>query len=162
MSSEEPDIVGRLGCGLVLLLGLLLATGVYALFHGYFDHGRFELKQVEWSPSAPRRVAVLAERSDHEAMSSDTYFVLIGDHVFSPTELRRAFHSDDVVFGTSSDCLSVSWRDAHHLLVSCRNGTVDAAHIDVRKTKADDVAITYVNIAGSTAREYIPMSPSAH
>jgi len=56
--------------GVVLSVGLLMAMGVYALFHGYFDHGLFEVKQVEWSPSAPRRVAVVAERSDHEAMSS--------------------------------------------------------------------------------------------
>ena len=105
------------------------------------------------SPSASRRAAVVAERSDHDAMSSDIYFVLIGDHVFSATELRRAYHSDDVIFAAASDCFSVSWSDPHHLLISCRNGTIDSAHIDARKTRTDDVMITYVNIANSTAAE---------
>jgi hypothetical protein len=62
--------------GVVLAVGLLMATGVYA--HGYFDHGLFQIKQAEWSPSPPQRVAVVAERSDHQAMSSDVYFVLVG------------------------------------------------------------------------------------
>lgn len=82
--------------------------------------------------------------------------MLIADHVFSATELRRSYHSDDVVFAAASDCLSISWKDPHQLIVSCRNGIVDPAHIEVRKPTADDVAITYVNIAGSTAKEYKP------
>ena len=147
----------KIGLGVVFLLGALLATARYALFRGYFDHGLFEIKQVEWSPSAPRRVAVVAERSDHEAMSGDIYFVLIGDHVFSASELRRAYHSDDVIFAAASDCFSVSWSDPHHLLISCSNGTIDSAHIDVRKTRTDDVVITYANIAHSTAKEFKPV-----
>jgi hypothetical protein len=149
----------KIGLIVVPLLGVLLAAAVYMLFHGYFDHGLFEVKQVDWSPSPPQRVAVVAERSDHDAMSSDTYFVLIGDHVFSTKELRRAYHSDNVTFAAAADCLSVKWRDAHHLVVSCREGAVDSAHIDVRKTKTDDVVITYANIADSTAKEYSPARP---
>jgi hypothetical protein len=78
------DVVVGTMLGVVLLMGALLATGWYALFHGYFDPGLFEIKQVEWSSSTPRRVAVVAKRSDHQAMSSDIYFVIIADHVFSP------------------------------------------------------------------------------
>jgi hypothetical protein len=122
----------------------------------YFDHGLFEIKQVEWSSSTPRRVAVVAERSDHEAMNSNIYFVLIGNHVFSATELRHAYHSDDVIFAAAADCLSVSWSDPHHLVLDCRGGKIDAAHIDARKSIADDVAITYVNIADGTAKEFQP------
>ena len=146
----------KIGLGVVFLLGALLATAGYALFRGYFDHGLFEIKQVEWSSSAPRRVAVVAERSDHEAMSSNVYFVLVGNHAFSPTELRRAYHSDEVVFAAASDCLTISWSDPHHLVLNCRGDKIDAAHIDVRKTVADDVTIIYSNIANSTAKEFDP------
>jgi hypothetical protein len=146
----------KIGLSVVILLMVLFMTAVYMLFHGYFDHGLFEIKQVDWSPSALRRVAVIAERSDHQAMSSDVYFVLIGDHVFTASELRRAYHSDDVIFAAASDCLNVTWTDPHHLLISCRNGTLDQAHINARKTRADEVAITYANIADSTAKEYDP------
>lgn len=146
----------KIGLGILLLVAAMLALGWYALFHGYFDHGLFEIKQAEWSPSTPRRVAIVAERSDHEAMSSNVYFVLIGNHVFSPTELRRSYHSDAVVFAAASDCLTISWSDAHRLLLSCQGDKIDAAHINVRKSMDDDVTIIYSNIANSTAKEFDP------
>jgi len=146
----------RIGLGVIFLLGLLLAITVYALFHGYFDHGLFEIKHVEWSSSPPRRVAVVAERSDNDALGGYEFFVLINDHIPSPTELRFANHSDDVIFSGASDCLSVSWVDSHHLVISCRNGAIDSAHINVRKERADGVAVTYVNISNSTAKEFKP------
>lgn len=142
----------RIGLGVVFLLGLLLAIGVYALFHGYFDHGLFEIKQVEWSPSGPRRVALVAERSDHEAMSSDYYFVLIADHIPSAKELRFTYYSHDVIFRAAGDCLNVHWTDPHSLAITCAMGYTDplyAGGIAAQKRKADDVAITYVNIPPS-------------
>jgi hypothetical protein len=126
---------------------------MYPIFHGYFDRGFFEIKQQEWSPSSPRRVAVVAERSDQEGMSSNVYFVLIGDHMFSATELRRAYHSGNAIFVTANDCLSVSWRDSHHLVLNCLNGRIDSAQIHVRNPRTDDIEITYVNVASSTAAE---------
>jgi hypothetical protein len=144
----------RMGLGVVFLLGVLLAICVYALLH---DPGQFEIKEVKWSPLPLRRVALVAKRSDREAMSSDIYFVLIADHVLSAAELRKAYHSPDVVFAASSDCLHISWTDPHHLLASCRNGTIDPAHIAVRKPTGGDVAITYVNIADSTAKAFEPL-----
>jgi hypothetical protein len=152
------DVVVGTILGVVLFIGGLLATGWYALFHGYFDHGLFEIKQVEWSPSRPQWVAVVAERSDHEALSSNVYFVLIGKHVFSPAELRRAYHSDDVVFAAAGDCLNVTWKDERHLIVSCRDRIIDQQHIDVRKPRAAGVEITYVNIANSTAKDFDPLA----
>jgi hypothetical protein len=146
----------KIWLGILIFVLVVLAVGWYALFHGYFDHGLFEIKQVEWSSSTPRRVAVVAERSDHEALGGLEFFVLINDHVPSPTELRFANHSDHVIFSAASDCLSVSWMDSDHLLISCRDGTIDSAHINVRKERADDVSIAYVNIAHSTAKEFKP------
>lgn len=133
--------------GIVFLLVALLAC-LYALFHGYLDYGLFEVKQAEWSPPPPR-VAVVAERSG--PLSSDVYFVLVGDHVFSSTQLKRAYHSHDVIFAAASNCLTVSWTDSHHLIINCRDGVIDSAHINVRKPRTDGVEITYVNIANSPA-----------
>lgn len=134
--------------GIVFLLVVLLVA-LFALFRGYLDFGLFEVKQAEWSPPPPH-VAVVAERSG--PVSSDVYFVLVGDHVFSATELKRAYHSHDVIFAAlSSDCLSVGWTGSHHLIINCRNDIIDSAHIKVRKPRADDIEITYVNIANSTA-----------
>jgi hypothetical protein len=136
----------------VFLVGVLLATAVYMLFHGYFDHGLFEIKQLEWSSSSPQRVAVVAERSDHEAMNSDQYFVLIRDHIPSETELRHAYYSHDVIFRAAGDCLSVRWTDPRNLTITCTMTSPDPLYtggIAVQKHKAGDVAIKYVNIADS-------------
>ena len=118
---------------------------VFALFHGYFDHGQFEVKETNRSPSG--RVAMVAERSDNDALGGLDYFVLIGDHVFSPTELRFAYYSDKVIFAAENECLSVHWINARNLTVTCRGGSLDSALINVpRHRLSGDVAITYVNI----------------
>jgi|SRR5690349_204648 len=143
------DVVVGTWLGVFLLIGVLLATGWYALFHGYFDHGLFEVKQVEWSSSPTRRVAVVAERSDHEAMSSNYYFILILDHIPSATELRHTYYSHDVIFKAAGDCLSVRWTDQHHLTITCKMGSPDPlyiAGIAVQRHQIGDVTIKYVNI----------------
>jgi hypothetical protein len=141
MSKRKKALAGGM-CA----LGVALLLAVFALFRGYFDQGRFEVKEATWTPSGPARVALVAERSDHQALSSDVYFVLIGDHVFSPTELRIAYYSQHALFAAASDCLSARWADPHNLAVMCRDGVVDSNHIEVRKRQVGDVAITYVNI----------------
>jgi hypothetical protein len=146
MIKSKSVIVG-LVCG--LSVALLCGVFTFALFHGYFDHGQFEIKEMNWSPST--RVAIVAERSDHEALGGLDYFVLIGDHVFSPTELRLAYHSDNVAFAAADNCLSVRWIDAHNLEVMCRDRSLDSAHINVRKGRVGDIEITYVNIQDGTA-----------
>lgn len=127
-------------CVLVAVL-VVIACG---LFRGRFDHGQFEVKET--SRSSLGRVAMVAERSDHEAMSGYVYFVLVGDHVFSPAELRTAYHSGHVIFAAASDCLSAHWNDPHNLTVMCRQGAIDTSHIDVQLRQAGDVVISYVNI----------------
>ena len=130
--------------GIVCVLGAALVLLACGLFSGHFDRGQFEVKET--SRSSSTRVAMVAERSDHEAMSSYVYFVLIGDHVFSPTELRSAYHSDHVIFAAASDCLGVHWSDPQNLIITCREGSIDTSHIDVQLRRAGDVVISYVNI----------------
>jgi hypothetical protein len=128
----------------------LVATGLtFALFHGYFDHGQFEIKQVQWSST--NQVAMVAERSDREALGGLEYYVLIGNHVLTPTELRFAYYSHDVAFSATDDCLSIRWIEARHLEVRCRDRSLDSGHINVRKRQVGDVEITYVNIQDGTA-----------
>ena len=51
------------GMGTVAILAIV---SLYGLFHGYFDHGQFEVKQFQ--RSSTNQVAMLVERSDHEAL----------------------------------------------------------------------------------------------
>ena len=135
--------------GVACAVALVAAGLIFALFHGYFDHGQFEIKETNWSPSA--RVAMVAERSDDEALGGLDYFVLIGDHVFTPTEMRFAYHSDDVAFAAADNCVSVRWIDSRNLEVRCRDRSLNSRDINVRKRQLGDVAITYVNIQDGTA-----------
>ena len=139
MSKSKKVLVG-----IVCVLGAALVVLGCGLFRGHFDRGQFEVKET--SRSSSTRLAMVAERSDHEAMSSYVYFVLIGDHVFSPTELRSAYHSDHVIFAATSDCLSVRWSDPHNLTIMCDKGSIDAGHIEVQLRRAGDVVISFVNI----------------
>jgi len=134
----------KLAVGAICALGVALVLIVFALFHGYFDRGKFEVKEANWSSSG--RVAMIAKRSDHEALSGDVFFVLIGDHMFSPTALRSAYYENRVIFAADADCLSVRWSNPHNLAVMCSDGSIDPRHIGVRKRQNGDVAITYVNV----------------
>ncbi|MFL6428644.1 MAG: hypothetical protein ACJ71S_10405 [Acidobacteriaceae bacterium] len=129
---------------IVCALMIALMVTVYALFHGYFDRGLFEVKQATWSSS--KEVAVVAKRSDHQALSGDQYFVLIGDHSFSTRELTHAYHSNAVIFSADSDCLKVHWEDSHKLVVTCHDGSIESTHIAVQQRRSGDVTVSYTNI----------------
>jgi hypothetical protein len=126
-------------------------VAIYALFHGYFDRGTFEIKSAQWLTS--KEVAFVAKRADHQAMNNDEYFVLIGDHLFSPTEIRHAYYGDGVIFRAISDCLTLRWADSHDLQVACGDGSIIPSYIAVQKYKSGDVSISYLNIPNKTTEE---------
>jgi hypothetical protein len=76
-------------------------------------------------------------------------FVLLGDHTFSPVELRHALHSSAVVFSSDRDCLSLQWRNSHDLEISCKGKTIQRAEINRQMRAQGGVAFTYTNIAES-------------
>ena len=122
----------------------MLLVGGYLLFHGYFDPGKYEIKTAEWSTA--KQVAVVAERSDNQALGGLEYFVLIGDHLFTETELRHALHSDKPVFSADRDCLTLRWNDPHDLVITCDDKSITSADINRQKHQSGEVAISYVNI----------------
>src|SRR5271154_2249213 len=106
-------IVTVMGC----VLGAAMVALVFGLFHGYFDHGQFEIENAQWSSS--QQAAVIAKRSDHEALSGDQYFVLIAGHLPSPAELKHAYYGDGVIFRAGRNCLTLRWKDPNDLLITC-------------------------------------------
>lgn len=140
--SKGAKITGYVAC--ILVAGLAIAA--YLLFHGYLDPGRFEIKQAQWSST--NQVAVVAERSDHYALGRLDYFVLVGNHLFTPTELRYAYHSDAVVFSalTGND-LTLRWDGPNRLIIRCNGPTVGISDINTQKRRVGNIAISYENIA---------------
>jgi hypothetical protein len=125
-------------------VAILAIASLYGMFHGYFDHGQFEIKQFQWSST--NQVAMVAERSDREALGGLEYYVLIGDHLFTPDELRHAYYSNAVVFNTSSDCLTLRWNGQNKLTISCNGSTIDRDHINAQRQQIGNIAISYENI----------------
>jgi hypothetical protein len=120
---------------------------VYGLWHGYFDRGQYELLSTEWSES--RQLAMIAKRSDHQALNGDEIFVLVSDHLFSPTELRYALHGPTVIFSTDRDCLSVRWTDTRHLVISCQGEPITDGEINRQKHQINEVMVSYSNIVNA-------------
>lgn len=132
---------------ITLIVGVFLIAlvwGVYALFHGSFDHGRFEMEQAQWSSS--KQLAAVARRSDHEALSGDQYFVVIGDHPFSPADLKYSYYHDGVIFRAGGSCLTVRWENAHELIVACGDHSIQAEQIAVQWNQVGDIGVKYENI----------------
>jgi hypothetical protein len=136
------------------LITIMLVFGIYGLFRGYFDGGTFEITQVQWSPS--KQVAIVAERSDKQALGGLTYFVVIDNHVLSPHELKLAYHSDAVVFDAMTACLNLHWESPSRLVVGCKGSYIDQEYINVEKWQSGEVAISYVNISPDTAKTFRP------
>jgi hypothetical protein len=127
-------------CAFIILSG----WGIYALFHGFFDQGTFEVKQSQLSPS--KQLAVVGRRSDHQALSGDQYFVIIGDRPFSSADLKHAYYHDGLVFRAGSDCLTIQWMNTHELAVRCADSSIQMDEIAVQRKQVGDVTISYENI----------------
>lgn len=127
-------------CASVIPIGWV----VYALFHGSFDNGTFEVEQSRWSPS--KQLAVVGRRSDHEALGGDQYFVAIGDHPFSSADLKHAYYYDGLVFRAGSACLTIRWMNEHELAVRCADRSIQMDQIAVRRNQVGDVTILYEDI----------------
>jgi hypothetical protein len=126
------------------IFAAMLFIGGYLLWHGYLDPGKFEIKAVQWSTA--KQIAVVAERSDNQALGGLEYFVLIGDHLFTETELRHALHSDKPVFSADRDCLTLRWNDPHDLVITCDDKSIMSDDINVERHRSGEVTVTYVNI----------------
>ena len=138
---RTAKIIVVVGCVVVTLF----AVAVFGLFHGYFDRGQFDIKHAQWSSS--KQVAMVVERSDQQALGGLTDFVVVGNHLFTPDELRHVYHSDAVIFAATTICLDLHWESSTKLVVACKGSTVDINHIDVQKEQSDGIAISYENIS---------------
>jgi hypothetical protein len=136
------------------VVAVLCVVGIYALFHGYFDHGRFDVKQVQWSSSG--KLAILAERSDNQALGGLTFFVVTGSHLLSPNELKHEYHSDAVIFAATTTCLDLHWQGPSRLIVECHGSYLNPEFIDTEKTHSAEIAVNYVNISLDTAKTFSP------
>jgi hypothetical protein len=96
-----------IGIGLV---GILIVFSALMEF-GYKGVANSETVRIVKAESAsPKRIAMLIERSDSGALSGNTYFVFVGDRIYSLPELRRKLYGLPAVFRVGRrDGLSIAW-----------------------------------------------------
>ena len=124
---------------------LCFAVGLFFFldFRGNLDRGNFEvLRTVR---NSENRIAIVAKRSDHEAMSGDQYFVFVADHVYSPKELRLALHRSPMIFDADRDGLNVYWSGPHNLVIECDSCGITKDNVDEQQFSSGDISVRYVN-----------------
>ena len=135
----------RLGILILCVCAIPIAVwGIYALFHGFFDSGTFEVMQSQWSRS--KQLAVVGRRYDHAALGGLQYFVAIGTHPFSQADLEHAYYYDGLVFRAGSQCLTVEWITDHELAVRCSDHSIQSGEIAVQQKQVGNVTIIYQDI----------------
>jgi hypothetical protein len=112
-------------------------------FRGNLDRGNFEvLRTVK---NSDNKIAIVARRTDSEAMSSDLYFVFVGDHVYSPKELRLAVHRTHMIFRADRDGLDVRWAGPQQLIIECKNCEITKDDIDEQRFRSGNISVQYLN-----------------
>ena len=102
---------------------LIISAAMFAWFtlgdHGVSDSETVEIVQKELA--SRNRVALLVRRSDHTALSGDTYFVFVADHAYSVPELRKKLYSLHPVFVAGRSGIVIHWLSPHELSIQCQN-----------------------------------------
>jgi hypothetical protein len=122
-----------------------VAVGLFFFldFRGNLDRGNFEvLRTVKNSENS---IAIVAKRSDHEAMSGDQYFVFVADHIYSPKELRLALHRSHMIFNADRDGLNVYWSSPHDLVINCDSCGINKDDVNEQQFSSGNVSVRYLN-----------------
>lgn len=129
---------------LVPLVGVACAIAIwFALaFMGVLDSGKFEIVQSQ--PISPDRIAMLSRRSDNTALSGDTYFVVIGDHLYTAKELKRAFYSSRPVFVAGRAGLNIYATTPNVLTIECKDCCIAKDLFEKQRFSDDGIVVRYV------------------
>jgi hypothetical protein len=122
-----------------------LAVSLFLLldFRGNLDPGKFEVLRT--AKNSENKVAIVAKRSDHQAMSGDQYFVFVADHIYSPKELRLALHGSHMIFNAADDGLDVRWTGPQELLIECKDYGITKDRINEQQFSSGAISVRYVN-----------------
>jgi hypothetical protein len=107
--------------------------------------GSEELQILQTEMSSNQRVAMLVERCDHAALSGNTLFVLISDHVYPLPELRKRIYGLHPVFMSGRDGISIHWSGPDELTIRCLRCDLKKAEIEKQEFRQGKVSIKYLD-----------------
>jgi hypothetical protein len=149
MVEIERGGVSRVKSRRRLLTWISLATVVCAIaiwlalaFMGVLDSGKFENAQSQ--TVSQNHIAMLARRSDSTALSGDRYFVVIGSHLYTSSELKRAFYSSRPVFVAGREGLDIYSVASNVLTIECKDCGVSKDLVEKQRFSDDSIVIRYV------------------
>ena len=133
----------RILIAIPLVVALCVAAIWIALASmGILDSGKFEIVQSQKLSSD--HIAMLARRSDHTALSGDTYFVVIDSHVYTSQELKKAFYSSRPVFVAGRDGLEIHVFASNVLIIECKDCGITKDLFEKQYFSQDGIVIRYV------------------
>ena len=139
MSSSKWSFV----CVAVIVLTIASVALVRFGYKGVADSETVKIIQAEWA--SPKRVAMLVERSDHAALSGNTYFVFVGERIYSVPELRKRLYGLPNVFKVGlGEGLSIGWSAPDELSITCSNCGITKEIIESQKFSEGNIRVRYV------------------
>ncbi|HXU21140.1 MAG TPA: hypothetical protein VN788_11205 [Verrucomicrobiae bacterium] len=87
---------------------------------------------------------MLARRSDNTALSGDTYFVVIGSHLYTSRELKRAFYSSRPVFVAGRAGLHIYPATPNVLTIECEGCGITKDLVEKQRSSDDGIIVRYV------------------
>ena len=128
----------------VAAIVVTIAFAVSLLGGCYQGVSNSEIVQViETQTSPSNHVAMLIERSDHAALSGNTFFVFVSDRVYQLPELRQHLYALQPVFRAGLGGLSIDWSGPNELTIRC-HGCGDTKNIiETQLFAQNGIAIRY-------------------
>jgi hypothetical protein len=111
-------------------------------FTGVLDSGRFEI--IQSLTFSSDHIAMLARRSDNTALSGDTYFVVIDNHLYAAKELKRAFYSSRPLFVAGRAGLMIHADAPNVLTIECKSCGLTKDLIEKQQFSFNGLTIRYV------------------
>ena len=125
--------------GLSCAIATSFLSGCY---QGVANSEKLQILQIAYG--APNRVAMIVERSDHAALSGSTFFVLISDHAYPMSELRKRIYGLDPVFVAGREGLDIHWSGPNELEIECHSCGITPDIVEKQLYSKIGVAIRYV------------------
>jgi len=142
--SQLKSSLRAIGVAMITIIACV-ATSWYVwsvlTFHGASDSDIVEIVQTQASSS--HRVAILVRRSDHRALSGDTYFVFVNDRSYSVQELRKSLYSLRPIFKAGRDGITLRWTGPNELTIECQACGITKDLIETQIFSKDGVGVRY-------------------
>jgi hypothetical protein len=126
----------------ILAAACAVSIWLVLAFTGALDSGKFEI--IQSLTISQDHVAMLVRRSDNTALSGDTYFVVVDDHIYAPKELKRAFYSSTPLFVAGRAGLMIHADGPNLLTIECRSCGLTKDLIEKQRFSFKGITVRYV------------------